>query len=194
MTGINRYTWTDWLSRWRLEMKNIPSEFNRFKRRGGVQRNKQKKIECLTGMNWLIFELVTDLAKSASQIASDFELMRGWGDWPPPRIEGDGGSESDTMLWVALEECDRQAAGSVNTEASSLNTKNKTKDIIMKTKSKKRGKAAKSKLLKGQRLMDIYVMKVNVVKPKKADSEEDDGDELLLCEAELEKQYKIFMQ
>ena len=161
---------------------------------GGVQRNKQKKIECLTGMNWLIFELVRDLAKSASQIASDFELMRGWGDWPPPRVEGDGGSESDTMLWVAPEQWDRQDAGSVNFEASSLITKNKTKDNIMKTKSKKRGKATKSNLLKGQRLMDVYVMKVNVVKPKKADSQEDDGDELLLCKAKLEKQYKIFMQ
>ena len=31
MPGINRSTWTDWLSRWRLEMKNIPSEFNRFR-------------------------------------------------------------------------------------------------------------------------------------------------------------------
>ena len=31
MPGINRSTWTDWLSRWRLEIKNIPSEFNRFK-------------------------------------------------------------------------------------------------------------------------------------------------------------------
>ena len=65
-----------------------------------MQRNKQKKIECLTGMNWLIFELVRDLAKSAS----DFVLMRGWGDWPPPRVEGDGGSESDKMLWDKVKE------------------------------------------------------------------------------------------
>ena len=31
MVGINRSTWTDWLTRWRLDIKDIPSEFYRYK-------------------------------------------------------------------------------------------------------------------------------------------------------------------
>ena len=145
---------------------------------GGFQKNKQKKIECLTGMNWLIFELVRDLAKSASQIASDFELMRGWGDWQPQSVEGQGGPEGDKVLWSALEECDRQAAGSVNTDS---NIKNKPKDNKPKTKSKKRGKLTKVKIMKGQRLMDMFVIKVEERRPENIEIETDDGEELLLC-------------
>ena len=94
------------------------------------------------------------------------------------------------MLWSALEECDRQVAGSVNTDS---NIKNKPKDNKPKTKSKKRGKLTKVKILKGQRLMDMFVIKVEERGPENIEIESDDGEELLLCEAELEKQFTNFI-
>ena len=47
----------------------------------GPKKTTQTKLNCLTGSNWLMFELVRELVRFAADLAADLELAAGWEDW-----------------------------------------------------------------------------------------------------------------
>ena len=148
--------------------------------RGGPKKNVQPQLSCLTGANWMMYELAVEIVKSAACIATDFEQMGEWEEWHVEKDVSADNTELELGLWKELDQLDNAGLQEVKTE----NTKNKTV--------KKRGKAAKNHLVKGQSTLDMFIVKFKKNSEKLSQEKYTilEYDDFEVNEYELEKEYR----
>ena len=116
----------------------------------GEQKVLQSKIECLTGVDWTVYQIVREILKSAVQVSEDFEIMRGCGECgEPPPLTKQG--ESRKELWGMLDELD-----TTDFEKQPKPQKQVTKSP---KNAKKRGRPAKNTQIVGQKTLDMFVVR-----------------------------------
>ena len=161
----------------------------------GHKKTTQTKLNCLTGSNWLMFELVRELVRSAADLAADLELAAGWEDWQHTEEE----RITVEKRWSGVGK-PSVSPHPPHKKQNNKNNKNKNENTKVKTetKSNKRGKEKnKNMLIKGQGTLDRFVVKV--CKPVKDDlvlTELGDSDnledDLWKCEDVLSKEYRLY--
>ena len=160
----------------------------------GPKKTSQPKLNCLTGSEWLMFELVRELVRSAADLAADLELATDWEDWQYTEEEsstvekrGSGVGKPSASPHPPLKKQNKQ----------NINKKEDTK-VKTETKSNKRGKEKnKNMLIKGQGTLDRFVVRVcNPVKDDLVLTELGDSDnfedDLWKCEDVLSKEYRLY--